>query len=68
MVQASKNVSNTDSSMTIDDMERLMDAWSSTPEAEAQLLATKESVRRAAERISSDVRVDAELMRRAVTL
>jgi hypothetical protein len=32
------------------------------------LLATKESVRKAAERISSDVRVDAELMRQAVTL
>jgi hypothetical protein len=52
---------------TMDEMEKLVEAWASTKKGTEQLLATKESARVAAEKVTSDAQVDAEQLRQAVT-
>jgi hypothetical protein len=52
---------------TIKEMENLVDAWVASAEGTKQLLATKETARIAAEKVTSDAQVDAEQLRQAVT-
>jgi len=52
---------------TIEEMSKVVEAWVSSNEGIAQLLATKESARIAAEKVTSDAQVDTEQLRQAVT-
>jgi hypothetical protein len=56
------------SAATIDEVARQVEAWVSSTDGTKQLLATKESARIAAEKVTSDAQVDAEQLRQAVTL
>jgi uncharacterized small protein (DUF1192 family) len=55
-------------SVTIDELEKRVDAWVSSTEGTAQLLAAKEAARIAAEKVTSDARVEVEQLRQTVTL
>lgn len=67
MPNQTKDSPGTKSDVTIDEMEKLVEAWVSSKEGTEQLLATKESARIAAEKVTSDAQVDAEQLRQAVT-
>lgn len=54
--------------MTIGEIEKLVEAWVSSKEGIAQLLATTDSARVAAESVVSDAKIEPEQLRQAVTL
>jgi len=56
------------SPVTIDELEQRVEAWVSSTEGTAQLLATKDAARIAAEKVTTDAQVEVEQLRQTVTL
>ena len=68
MVRRQKSDSNAVSPVTIDQLEKQVEAWVSSTEGTTQLLAAKEAARIAAEKVTSDAQVEIEQLRQTVTL
>ena len=68
MTNKSEHAADSSSAASGDEMAKLVEAWVSSTEGTKQLLATKESARIAAEKVTLDAQVDAEQLRQAVTL
>jgi hypothetical protein len=54
--------------MTLEEMDRRVAAWVSSPQGKEQLQETQRAARAAADRVTSDAKIDAEQLRQAVTL
>ncbi len=68
MVRQPTSDSDAVSPVTIDELEKRVEAWVSSIEGTAQLLETKEAARIAAEKVTSDAQVEVEQLRQTVTL
>ena len=56
------------SAMSVDELNAIVDEWVSSAEGQAELDAAEKAVRAAVEKVERDTRVDAEQLRKAVTL
>ena len=54
--------------MTLEEMDRRVAEWVSSPQGKEQLQETQRAARAAADRVTSDAKIDAEQLRQAVTL
>lgn len=68
MVRRTTSDSDAVSPVSIDELEKRVEAWVSSTEGTAQLLAAKDAARIAAEKVTSDAQVEIEQLRRTVTL
>lgn len=68
MVGPASKTNDSASAVTISELEKRVEEWVSSTEGAAQLLATKDSARIAAEKVTSDAHVEAAQLRQAVTL
>lgn len=68
MVRQTTSNSDAGSPLTIEELEKRVEAWVTSNEGTAQLLATREAARIAAEKVTSDAQVEVEQLRQTVTL